>query len=62
MASQARVDDGNGPDSLLNMILEVTVERQKDKDAKTATAHTLGVSAATTMVALGRWAGSRWHA
>jgi len=36
-----RVDDVRGKDDLLNLIVEVTSERKKDKAAKVATAHAL---------------------
>ncbi len=40
-----RLDDGRAKDNPLNLIVEVTGERGKDKDAKTATARTLWVPA-----------------
>jgi len=51
-----RIDDGHGPDDLLNLILEVTGERKKEKEAKTATARTLWVPAVNNHGGLGRWA------
>ncbi len=40
-----RIDDGRGKDDPLNLILEVTGELKKDKEAKTATARTLWIPA-----------------
>jgi type III restriction enzyme len=51
-----RIDDGAGPDNLLNLILEVTGERKKDKEAKSATARTLWVPALNHHGGFGRWA------
>jgi type III restriction enzyme len=51
-----RIDDGEGPDNLLNLILEVTGERKKDKEAKTTTARTLWVPAVNHHGGFGRWA------
>jgi type III restriction enzyme len=50
-----RIDDGNGPDDPLNLIVEVTGERKKDKEAKTATARTLWVPAVNNHGGFGRW-------
>jgi type III restriction enzyme len=50
-----RLDDGHGPDDLLNLIVEVTGERKKDKEAKTATARTLWVPAVNNHGGFGRW-------
>ena len=41
----ACVDDGHGPDDLLNLLIEVSGEAKKDKAAKVATARTLWVPA-----------------
>ena len=49
-------DDGRGPDDLLHLILEVTGERKKDKEAKVATARTLWVPAVNNDGSFGRWA------
>ena len=38
----ACLDDGRGPDDLLNLIVEVSGEAKKDKAAKVATARTCG--------------------
>ncbi len=50
-----RIDDGGGRDRALNLILEVTGERKKDKDAKTATARTLWIPAVNNHGGFGRW-------
>jgi len=51
-----RVDDGHGTDDPLNLVLEVTGERKKEKEAKTATARTLWVPAVNNHGGFGRWA------
>ena len=50
----ACIDDGRGPDDLLNLIIEVTGEKKKDKVAKVATARTLWVPAVNHHRAFGR--------
>ena len=50
------IDDGNGPDDLLNLIVEVTGEKKKDKAAKVSTACTLWVPAINNHSGFGRWA------
>ena len=50
------IDDGHGPDDLLNLIVEVTGEKKKDKAAKVATARTLWVPAVNNHGGYGRWA------
>lgn len=52
----ACLDDGHGPADLLNLILEVTGEKKRDKAAKVATARTLWVPAVNNHGGLGRWA------
>lgn len=52
----ACVDDGHGPDDLLNLIVEVTGERKKDKAAKVSTAQTLWIPAVNNDGNFGRWA------
>ncbi len=52
----ACMDDGHGPDDLLNLIVEVTGEKKKDKAAKVATARTLWVPAVNNHGGFGRWA------
>jgi type III restriction enzyme len=51
-----RVDDGHGREDLLNLIVEVSGERKKDKAAKVATARTLWVPAINAHGGFGRWA------
>jgi type III restriction enzyme len=51
-----RVDDGKGRRDPCHLILEVTGERKKDKDAKTATARTLWVPAVNSHGGFGRCA------
>jgi len=50
-----RVNDGKGPDDLLNLIVEVTGENKKDKVAKVQTAQTLWVPAINNHGSFGRW-------
>jgi len=50
------VDDGHGPDDLLNLIVEVSGEARKDKAAKVATARNLWVPAINNHGGYGRWA------
>ncbi len=52
----ACIADGHGPGDLLNLIIEVTGERQKEKAAKVATARTLWVPAVNNHASFGRWA------
>jgi len=52
----ACIDDGHGPADLLNLIVEVTGEKKKDKAAKVATARTLWVPAVNNHGGFGRWA------
>jgi len=49
------LDDGHGPDDLLNLLIEVTGEKKKDKAAKVDTARTLWVPAVNNHGAFGRW-------
>jgi len=51
----ACLDDGRGPDDLLNLVIEVSGEQRKDKAAKVATARTLWVPAVNNHGGLGRW-------
>ncbi len=51
-----RFDDGQGTDGLLNLIIEVTGEKKKDKEAKVATARLLWVPAVNNHGDFGRWA------
>jgi type III restriction enzyme len=50
------VDDGHGPDDLLQLILEVSGEAKKEKAAKVSTARTLWVPAVNNHGGFGRWA------
>ena len=50
------IDDGHGPDDPLNLIVEVSGEKKKDKAAKVATARTLWVPAINNHGGYGRWA------
>ncbi|MBN2315823.1 MAG: DEAD/DEAH box helicase family protein [Sedimentisphaerales bacterium] len=51
-----RLDDGRGRDDPLNLIVEVTGQKGKDKAAKTSTARNLWVPAMNNHGAFGRWA------
>jgi hypothetical protein len=51
----ACLDDGRGPDALLNLLIEVSGEAKKDKAAKVATARTLWVPAINHHGGFGRW-------
>ena len=51
----ACLDDGRGLDDLMNLIVEVTGEKKKDKAAKVATASTLWVPAINNYGGFGRW-------
>lgn len=51
-----RIDDGHGPDDLLNLILECTGQKKKDKEAKVTTAQTLWIPAVNGHGEFGRWA------
>ncbi|NLX99039.1 MAG: DEAD/DEAH box helicase family protein [Rhodopirellula sp.] len=51
----ACIDDGRGPDDLLNLLVEVTGEKKKDKAAKVATARTLWMPAVNNHGGFGRW-------
>ena len=51
-----KLDDGRGKDDLLNLIIEVTGEKKKDKEMKVATAKTLWVPAVNNHGGFGRWA------
>ncbi len=51
----AMLDDGHGADNLLNLIIEVTGEKRKDKAAKTSTARTLWVPTINNHGGFGRW-------
>lgn len=51
----ACLDDGHGEGNLLNLLIEVTGEKKKDKAAKVATARTLWVPAVNNHGGFGRW-------
>jgi type III restriction enzyme len=51
----ACIDDGHGPDDLLNLLIGVTGEKKKDKAAKVTTARTLWVPAVNNHGGFGRW-------
>ena len=51
----ACINDGRGEKDLLNLIVEVTGEKRKDKAAKVATAQTLWVPAINNHGGFGRW-------
>ncbi len=51
-----KLDDGQGKENTLNLILEVTGENRKDKEAKASTARTLWVPAVNNHGGFGRWA------
>ncbi len=50
------IDDGHGQDDLLNLVIEVTGEKKKDKEAKVSTAQTLWTPAVNNHGGFGRWA------
>jgi type III restriction enzyme len=52
----ACIENGRGPDDLLNLLIEVTGEKKKDKAAKVATARSLWVPAVNNHGGFGRWA------
>lgn len=54
--SIVRVDDGHGTDDMLNLIIQVTGQKKKDKEAKVATARDLWVPAINNHGGFGRWA------
>ena len=49
------IDDGHGSDDPLNLLVEVTGEKKKDKAAKVSTARTLWVPAVNNHGGFGRW-------
>lgn len=51
----ACIDDGHGDDDLLNLLIEVTGEKKKDKAAKVATARNLWTPAVNNHGQFGRW-------
>ena len=51
-----RLDDGHGREDPLNLILEVTGERDKEKEAKVSTTQSLWIPAVNNAGTWGRWA------
>jgi type III restriction enzyme len=51
----AVIDDGHGPVDPLNLIIEVTGEKKKDKEAKVATTRNLWIPAVNNHGGFGRW-------
>ncbi|MDY3555757.1 DEAD/DEAH box helicase family protein [Gemmata sp. JC717] len=51
-----KLDDGRGPDDLLNLVLEVSGQKKKEKDAKVQTARTMWVPGVNNLGTFGRWA------
>ena len=51
-----RLDDGRGTADLLNLVLEVSGQKKKEKDAKVQTALTMWVPAVNNLGTFGRWA------
>lgn len=51
-----KLDDGRGEGDLLNLILEVSGQKKKEKDAKVQTARTMWVPAVNNLGTFGRWA------
>src|SRR4029077_12306558 len=52
----AKIDDGRGVADLLNLILEVSGQKKKEKEAKVQTAKTMWVPAVNNLGNFGRWA------
>jgi type III restriction enzyme len=50
-----RIDDGNGPADLLNLVLECSGEAKKEKAVKVATARNLWIPAVNNAGEFGRW-------
>jgi type III restriction enzyme len=51
----ACIDDGRGSENLLNLVVEVTGQKKKDKEAKVAAARTLWAPAVNNHGGFGRW-------
>ena len=51
-----KIDDGRGVADLLNLILEVSGQKKKEKEAKVQTAKTMWVPAVNNLGHFGRWA------
>jgi len=52
----AKIDDGRGKEDPLNLIIEVSGQRDKDKEAKVSTAKNLWIPAINNHGEFGRWA------
>src|SRR5439155_21658954 len=50
-----KIDDGRGVADLLNLILEVSGQKKKEKAAKVQTAKTMWLPAVNNLGAFGRW-------
>lgn len=55
-----RVDDGHGPDDLLNLVVEIKGRRGEDAKDKAATLRTYWVPAVNHMAEYGRWAAAEF--
>jgi len=51
-----RVDDGKGKEDPLNLVIEVTGEKKKDKEVKVSTTRALWIPAVNNHGGFGRWA------
>ncbi|OWK41026.1 Type III restriction-modification enzyme, helicase subunit [Fimbriiglobus ruber] len=51
-----KLDDGHGPGDLLHLVLEVSGQKKKEKEAKVETAKTMWVPAVNNLGTFGRWA------
>lgn len=51
-----KLEDGHGDNDLLNLVLEVSGQKKKEKDAKVQTARTLWVPGVNNLGTFGRWA------
>jgi len=51
-----KIDDGHGATDLLNVILEVSGQKKKEKDAKVQTTKTMWVPGVNNLGTFGRWA------
>ena len=52
----ARIDDGEGDEDLLSLVIEVSGAQRRDKQAKVATARSLWVPGVNNLRTQGRWA------
>ena len=51
-----RLEDGHGPEDLLNLIVEISGQEKQDKEAKVDTARKLWVPVVNAEGTFGRWA------